>query len=87
MRKDVLKSCVWDIYYKVLNSSLSFKYLDYNLLKKKTRPDTEGTEFGQDFPLTTIQCFLSKCRFHLEAIFEMLSVNSNMGTSESENTP
>lgn len=87
MRKDVLKSCVWDIYYKVLNSSLSFKYLDYNLLKKKNRPDTEGTEFGQDFPLTTIQCFLSKCRFHLEAIFEMLSVNSNMGTSESENTP
>lgn len=35
MRKDVLKSCVRDIYYKVLNSSLSFKYLDYNLLKKK----------------------------------------------------
>lgn len=55
--------------------------------KKKKRPDTEGTGFGQDFSLTTIQCFLSKCGYHLEAILEMLSVNSYMGTSESENTP
>lgn len=71
----------------VLNSSLSFKYLNYNFFcfKKRTRHRRYG--FGQDFSLTAIQCFLSECGYHLEAILEILSVNSYMGTSESENTP